>query len=309
MREDTSTSAERERRALVLSLVGAALMTCLASGFYAWTGSEAVLLDAVFNAITLVMAILTIRVSKLVQGQESARFQFGHNLFEAMLNTGKGAIIFVVCVASAFSAIQALVAGGRAMLVGPAVSYAVLATAICTALALVLHRLAERDASPLVALDALNWKMNALISGLVAVTFGLALLLEGTQLDFLVPFVDPALVLFLVVAIAKMPLDIIRKGLGELLLGAPEAELSQKCLASLRVELAAIEHEDVRIRMSKMGRLLYVLVHVLERAAEAPLSAQVRDRTRNQIERALRSLHPDVTVDVLFTREAWRLAP
>lgn len=292
-----------ERNALMTSLIGALMMTGLGIGFFVLTRSEAILLDAVFNAVTFAMSALTLRVARLIHGRDSKRFQFGHYSFEAMLNTMKGVIILVVCIGAAASSVQAIIGGGREFELGIASVYAIVATAICSTVALVLRRRARVVHSPLVDLDAFNWRVNALISAVVAATFMVASVLKNTRWSGIVVYVDPVLVLLLVLGVMKFPLDIVRRGVFQLLLAAPNPELQAECSAQLAIALGSPGYKRVEVRMSQVGRLLYVLVQILVGDDHGPQPLDDQDRVRTRIASALQGLHPELVVDVLFTRQ------
>ena len=64
-----------ERRALKLSIVGAAVMAGLGIGFAFLTRSEAILLDGFFSLINFAMGILSLKVARMVSQPDDERFQ------------------------------------------------------------------------------------------------------------------------------------------------------------------------------------------------------------------------------------------
>lgn len=292
-----------ERNALMISLLGALVMTGLGVGFFVLTRSEAILLDAVFNTVTFAMSVLTLRVAALIHGPDSERFPFGYFSFEVMVNTIKGAIILVISVGAAASAIHSIIGGGRELELGFASVYAILATAISSIVFLVLRKRARVLHSLLVDLDAFNWRVNALISAAVAAAFIVAFVLQDTPWSAVAVYVDPVLVLLLVLGIMKFPIDIVRHGVFQLLLAVPDPELQAKCSAQLDTVLHRPSYKRVSVRMSQVGRLLYIQVQVLVGDGDGPQSLDDQDRVRSRIASALKGLHPELVVDVLFTHQ------
>lgn len=302
--KEAKLKVANERNALMTSLLGALVMTGLGVGFFVLTRSEAILLDAVFNAVTFAMSVLTLRVAALIHGRDSERFPFGYFSFEVMVNTIKGAIILVISVGAAASAIHSIIGGGRELELGFASVYAVLATAISSIVFLVLRKRARVLHSPLVDLDAFNWRVNALISAAVAVAFIVAFVLQDTPWSAVAVYVDPVLVLLLVLGIMKFPIDIVRHGVFQLLLAAPDPELQAKCSAQLDTVLHRPAYKRVSVRMSQVGRLLYIQVQVLVGDDDGPQSLDDQDSVRSRIASALEGLHPELVVDVLFTHQS-----
>ena len=67
-----------ERRVLWLSGLGALGLGVLAIGGAVLTGSVAILLDAAFNLTFFVIALVTLRVARLVQQPDDEDFPFGY---------------------------------------------------------------------------------------------------------------------------------------------------------------------------------------------------------------------------------------
>ena len=78
-----------EARALRLSLAAYLFMAILGIAFAVLTRSSAILLDGSFNFISLVIALIAMRVSRLQDIQRSDNFHFGYAQFEPLLNIGR----------------------------------------------------------------------------------------------------------------------------------------------------------------------------------------------------------------------------
>ncbi len=81
---------EQETKALRLSVVMNLIMAALGLGFGWISGSQAILLDGFFSLIGFAMALVTIRVARLVSQPADQHFHFGYAQFEPFLNTVKG---------------------------------------------------------------------------------------------------------------------------------------------------------------------------------------------------------------------------
>ncbi|MEL7142420.1 MAG: cation transporter, partial [Cyanobacteria bacterium J06573_11] len=108
------TAANRiERRALKLTLWGNAAIAFLGLAFALRTQSEAIFLDGLFSAIHLAISLLSLYISRLIQQPGDDDYPFGYAMFEPFLNMGKGLAITVVALFALFTAIKALMEGGR----------------------------------------------------------------------------------------------------------------------------------------------------------------------------------------------------
>lgn len=293
----------KENYALKLSVAGSVFMTVLGIGFAILTRSEAILLDGLFNLITFVMSLLTLKVATLIQKGESANFQFGYYGFEPLLNAIKGFIILILCI-FAVSSVEALLQGGRQLQVGSAVIYAIIATLVCFIVAFSLKHYSKQQHSPLVDIDAFNWMVNGVISGGVALTFVIAFFLQNTAWSHFVPYVDPVLVCLLVLAVIKLPFQTIWDSVKQLLFASPESQLEQECRKRIQSLLHHELFEQSQIRMALMGRVFHVLVHVLVPESHQANQIHRSDQIRKKLFSSIDDLHPGLVLDVVFTGDA-----
>jgi cation diffusion facilitator family transporter len=292
-----------EQRGLQLSVWGALGMAALGIGFALLTGSMAVLLDGFFSLIGFGIGLISLKVARLIQQPGDADFQFGYAAFEPMLNLGKGLMIALVTLFAVFSAVNAVLHGGRPINSGWGVVYALVAAVGCLIIALSQHRLSKRVNSPLLAVDSKNWLIDGSISGAVALAFIGGVFLDRSSLAHWVDYLDPVLVILLGVATAVIPISIIRTSLWEALLGAPDRQTQGRLAAALRAVLDEHGAKDHRLRMTKAGRSHYVMMHVIPGGDTASVDIARLDGLRDELERAMRAELPSCELDVVFTND------
>jgi len=297
---------EAERRALWMSVVGALFFAGLGFGFSILTDSEAILLDGFFSLIGFFMGLLSLRVARLVQGPDDRHFHFGYAAFEPMLNMAKGLIILGVCAFAFASALGTALDGGSDIQAGWGVLYAGIATLGCFALAGVQLRVAKTTGSQLVAVDAKSWLIDGLMSFVVAIAFGVAFWLSSTGLAHLVPYVDPGLVMLLTLLMIPIPIRIMARGAGELLKTAPEASVQTEIRSRVGEVLDEAGLDRRVMRMARVGREFWLLIHVLVAADHEIGDVASADRIRERIHSIAAAVEPGMVVDVMFTgREDW----
>jgi len=243
---------DREASALRLSAYATAFFGVVGTWFGVWLDSEAILLDGIFNWISFAMALVSLRVARLVERPGDEEFPFGYAAFEPMFNAIKGLIILAVCAFACASAVGAILDGGREIVAGWGIVYAVIATVGCLAIALFQRRIARRTGSQLVEVDSRAWLVDGLMSVVVAAAFVGAWMLEGTQWSAGAPYVDPALVILLTVLMVGIPVRIVLRGAGELLMVAPEPEVEREIRS--RVE-DVLDRDGLKKRVIRIVRI------------------------------------------------------
>lgn len=296
-------SALLERRALWRSVWGNLFFAGLGFGFAASSESEAILLDGFFSLVAFVLSLLTIRVAKLVKGPADEWFHFGYAAFEPMLNTIKGLLLLGICGFSLVSAINALMHGGRALNPGWALVYSVVAASGAGLLAGVQKRAARATGSPLLEVDVKNWKIDSLLSAGVGVAFLAAFLLRDSQWSEFLPYVDPTLVILLVVLMIRDPVKIVVEGVGELLAVSPEDSIKLQVRDEFVRQVEEYPVISFNLRMLKAGRTHYLLAHVVVEPESRIDDIRAQDALRRQINSGLKKLQPPWEVDVVFVAD------
>ena len=297
-----------ERGALLLSAGAALALGLVGVAAALLTGSGAILLDGLFNLCFFAIALLALRVARLVARPDDERYPFGYLFFEPLINTGKGLLVLGVSLFALADAAAALLAGGRPVVFGPAILYAVAATLACIGVALLLRRAQRRAPSPLVAADVDNWTVNALVSGGVLAGFVLATVLDRRGHPGAAAYVDPAMVALVVLVSIAVPVRMAAGGLLALLNRAPAPALVADMESAVRSALGDLPVRRLWVRAIRPGRTAYIVVHAVL-APETPLDLPASDRLRGAIIAALAARHGPMLADVIFTAVEAYAAP
>lgn len=293
----------REQKILLYAAIGQLFFAALGIVFAFLTDSAAIMLDGFFSLIGFGISLLTLRVARLVQQPDDEWFHFGYARFEPLLNLSKGIVILGVCGISLASAIQALLHGGRQLNLGPAVIYSILAVVGCFTVAILLSRAAKKTGSPLIEVEVHTWRIDAIMSLGVLAAFVAAFFVDRTQWSHLVNYVDPALVVILVLAVISTPIRIVIEGLGELLGAAPRESVQREVEEKFEELLAGYPVEKTVLRMERVGRTSYLLAHVVVEPNLELTGIEELDDLRRKIAAGIQELHPSWIVDTVFVAD------
>ncbi len=294
------TAEQTERKALLVSAIGALCLAGLGIGFALLTESDAILLDGVFSGIGFFMAILTMKVSKLVRQPDDEHFQFGFAHFAPLLNVIKSLLMVTLCSFALVSAISALFTGGRSMNVGPAVIYGLIASGIGVVLALYLRRASRKTRSPLVALDAEGALIDMAMSAAVLLSFVGGWFLADSDWSQYVDYLDPAVVTLLCLVSLPVPAKILYQNGREVLLAAPDRGLQGQVREKLYVAFEGFEFEDYRIRMVKLGDVISVVVHAKPATGHPQPTLEQLDAMRLAFRQSIQDLGLRGSADVIL---------
>ena len=308
---DTSAiwKSRAERKALILSAAGNLIIGVVGIIIAAVSKSQAIMLDGLFNLSYLATGLFTLKVAALVQQGDDERFPFGYAFFEPLVNGMKGVLVLGISIMALVGAVQALFSGGRAIAAGTAIAYGIFAATACCVLAWVTHRGAKRSGSPLVIADAENWLVNGAISSAVLLAFISILIIRNTSLKFLIPYIDPSLVLVVVLISISVPVRMAWQALMELLNRTPSRDIYQEVEDIVRNSTTHLPVQKLYVRVIQPGRSRMVLVHVV-----LPIEFQVDglamlDAIRSETLEKLKKAHLATALDMIFTTDVLWGAP
>ena len=297
---------DQEKKALKLSAGMALFMAALGITFGLLTQSDAIMLDGFFSLVGFAMAVVTIRVAWLVQQPPDEHFHFGYAQFEPFLNTVKGLLMIGVSGFAVAGAVDALLHGGRDLNAALAVIYAIIALSGCFVVAGLQRRAARRTGSPLLEVDYRNWLIDGILSGVVALVFVAALILGRTDWAHVVPYIDPVLVIVVVLAIIAVPIGIIRDGAREILGFAPARAIQDDVRGRVEGAIGDVPVKATHVSMMKIGRFFYILNQIVVSPEFRPGRVAELDEVRERIARAMDGFEPKPIIDTVFTEdEKW----
>ena len=292
-----------ERRALIISVIGTLVMAGLGIGFSLITGSNAILLDGIFSLIGFAAGLMALRVSRLVQQPDDSHYQFGYGSFEAFFNLVKGITIAIISVFALTDAVNALLGEGRPIEVGIALLYTVIVGISCLIVSVYLRSAAKKTQSPLLQLDARSWVIDGLLTVAVLIAFAVTLLIEDSDYAWMADYADPAIVATLIILIIPLPYTTIRDNVKQLLLSAPDKQMQARIHELLAPELEKIQKQDYLVRMTEVGRFLYMQMYIQLTPESEANNIVSQDAIRQDISDKLIAEFPNTSIDIIFTLE------
>lgn len=293
-----------ENRYLRMAAGGGAAIGVVGVAFSVLASSEAILLDGMFNLVYLVAALFTMRVARLVQLGASQDFPFGYAAFEPLVNGIKGCLMLGVMLMALEDAVRSILTGGHSIDPAPAVVYGIFAATTCWALAFVAGKAAKRTASPLIRADALNWQVNGAISTAVLVAFISVILITGTSLEFVAPYVDSSLVILVVIISVSVPVRMAWQALMELLARAPRPSTIKEVKETIKACVVELPVEKLFLRIIQPGRTRMVQAYVVLPEDYEVGHLGALDALQAETLARLKELHADTVLDMIFTASA-----
>jgi len=289
-----------EEKALKRSMVGAFVLAIWGIAMAGVSGSSVILLDGMFNLISGIMSFFSIEITRLISGKETRDYPLGYFAFESLFVLVKGASILVLLLMALYSNIEVLLSGGREPLLGLLTIYVALAVLGCVVIYLISRKGFKQTGSEILQAETNAWLVNAVISGGIGVAFGITMLLKGTPLGWIDRYVDQVLVIILSFVFIKDPLVLMKNGIKELLLAAPQNQYVKPFEEKLLPLKDQLHARAMAIEVIKTGRRLWLTVRLDPRDDEIKVDDFMQ--VKEKLSQLARDVYENTQTEVLLER-------
>jgi len=289
-----------EEKTLKKSMVGALLLAIWGIAMAAVSSSGVIMLDGMFNLISAIMSFFSLEITRLVSGKETRDYPLGYFAYESLIVLIKGASILVLLIMAVYSSIRVLLAGGREPALGLMTIYVGVAVLGCLVLYGMTKTGQRKTDSDILNAETRAWLVNAVVSGAIGVAFGVTLLLQGTRFGWIDRYVDQILVIGFSILFIKDPLVLMKNGLRELLLAAPQREYAEpyeKRILPLKEQLGA---RRLALEIMKTGRRMWVTVKIDPQ--EDTVSVGEFMETKRRLREIAREVYENTDSEVVLER-------
>jgi len=291
-----------EKKAIKLVMLGDFIMAVFGLVFFYLTRSQAILMDAVYPFVDMVAGLLTLRVVSLMAKQAHQSQPFGYAIFEPVMNFIKGILILLVILVGLYASIKAIILGGHHIEADIAVFYSVLATVINFALAYVLYRMNQTAQSSMIAVDLQGWIVGGILSVAVGLSFLAVIWMESAGYDEWVPYMDPFLLLALIIMMLPMPLKILKENGLQIIGRSDNAEHLAELQQRTSDVFADVPVVDIKLRALQEGRMIYVQAYI-QLQPQAAFDLNQQDDYRNRLYQQLKQTNDYLSLDVIYTAQ------
>ncbi len=241
-----------EKTALNLSLFGGAIFVLAEVAMSVYTHSQAVLLDAIYDTIELLMILLSLSIIPLLYKPSSEKRPFGYLQVESLFVVIKGFIMVAVTIGLILNNIGLVLHGGR-NIAFTKISYFELFAFLLSVIIIFLLSL-------LVTLEIQEWKIDAVASLGMAAAFFLPVAFPIP--DSLAPYLDQIIAIILSIFMLPTPIKSVITGLRDLFLLAPEEETVNEIKNLITPILSKNGYDKLYFDIVRTGRKLWISVYI-----------------------------------------------
>jgi cation diffusion facilitator family transporter len=264
-----------ERKLIKVSIFLGSILTIWAIVVGILVDSKSIIFDALFSMVGLSLSGISLLVNNFIRKPDDENLPFGRSQFEPFAITLQSAVIIFLCLYSLATSIMDILAGGKTVELGVALPYLIASIFICFVLWLYFKRQAVKLRSEYVRIESTEWQLDALLSFGVLIGLSLGYFLEDTSLSYLMPYLDPGMVLIISILFLRIPAKTFWKNVRELL-----QERIHEAAEKLAIDHAFI---DSLVRVAKTGSSYTVEIDFLLPKSSSNMQVEELDGLRQQL--------------------------
>ena len=226
-----------------------------------WSNSQAILMDAVFDAAELIVIGLSLFLTPFFYRPVSEKKPYGYSQFESVFIVVKGFMLISVTLGLITNNIQILLQGGRQLNHGQ-ISVFEFALAFFSLLVLMLMRhFHKKTSSPTVEAEIYGWKVDLLCSTGIALAFFAQLFLQNTPLRQISPYFDQLVAIVIALFMLPQPVKMIAGAFRSIFLFAPKEEVLQKVKEVAHKILDEYQYDGTFYDVVLTGRRMWISIY------------------------------------------------
>lgn len=226
------------------------------------TGSQAVLLDGVYDGVEFLMLLPSVFLIPLLYQPSNEKYPFGHMQMETVFIVAKGIIMVSVTVGLIFNSIRTLLTGGHSIDFGTVAWFELFAAVLGIAVTLYLVRKNKNMNSPLIAVEMQGWKIDSMLSFGMTAAFFLPMLMRFDWMNKISPYLDSILTIVLSMIMLPEPIRTVFLGIRDLLLISPEEETVEEIKAIVEPIIKESKCTEIYYDILRTGRKLWISAYI-----------------------------------------------
>jgi cation diffusion facilitator family transporter len=242
-----------ERKLIKISIGIGSLLTMWAIAVGILGDSKSIIFDALFSMVGISLSGVSLLVNNFIRKPDDDHLPFGRAQFQPFAITLQSSIIIFLCLYSLATSVMDIIAGGKTVELGIALPYLVASIFVCFLLWLYFKNKAEQLGSEYVRIESTEWQLDALLSFGVLAGLSLGYFLKNTSLEYMIPYLDPGMVVVISILFLRIPAITFWKNVRELLQFAPADEVEEKIHEVAEQISKKYQFLDSLVRVAKTG--------------------------------------------------------
>lgn len=255
-------TVKKEKSAMTISLYGNLFFVAVELIMAVYTGSQAVLLDAVYDGVEFLMLLPSIFLIPLLYKPSNEEHPFGYMQVETIFVVVKGITMIAVTIGLIFNNINIMLHGGHMISFQTVACFELFACVLGIAVSIYLKRKNRILNSPLVTVELEGWQMDSVISLGMTVAFLLPVFVPFDWFQPIVPYIDQIITIILSLSMIRVPVKTVIAGIRDLILMPPDEETIHEIKQTVEPIISEYRCSRLYYDIVKTGRKLWISVYI-----------------------------------------------
>ena len=253
---------KREKSAMSVSLYGNLVFVVIELVMALVTGSQAVLLDAVYDSVEFCMLLPSIFLIPLLYKPSNEEHPFGYMQIETIFVVVKGITMTAVTFGLIFNNINLMLHGGHIVSFHTVAGFELFACILGIIVTVYLYYKNKQMESPLINMEMQGWRIDSFISLGMTVAFLLPMLIPFDWFQHIVPYLDQLITIVLSLVMIPTPIHTVITGIRDLMLIPPEEETIDDIKENIEPIIGVYGHKNLYYDIVRTGRKLWISVYI-----------------------------------------------
>ena len=249
---------EKERKAICFSLIAGIILLVIGIIMAIKTDSKAMLADALYDSIDIIIVILTLFLVKLYHAPVSEKKPFGFSQLESFFLLIKTFMILALNVSIIINAVISIINGGKEIDVITVSLFQFILFIGNLIVWLIIRNINKKINSPTVKAEVVAWKFDMIYSFGMAFAFFVIQALKETNFKSIIPYFDQVVVIISSIIMLPEVFKVLKENITSVLLFAPNKDLTDEIKSIIEKNLLNTNMKILHYDIIKTGRKTWI---------------------------------------------------
>ena len=252
---------EKEKKAISFSLIAGIILLIIGIMMSIKTDSKAMLADALYDSIDIIIVFLTLFLIKLYHTPISEKKPYGFSQLESFFLLIKTFMILALNVSIIINAVISIINGGKEIDVVTVSLFQFILFIGNLIIWLILRNINKKINSPTIKAEVVAWKFDMIYSFGMAFAFFAIQILKGTSFKDVILYFDQIVVIVSSIIMFPELFNVLKENLTSVLLFAPNKDLTGEIKKTIDKNLLNTNMEILHYDIIKTGRKIWVSIY------------------------------------------------
>ncbi len=252
---------EKEKKAISFSLIAGIILLIIGIMMSIKTDSKAMLADALYDSIDIIIVFLTLFLIKLYHTPISEKKPYGFSQLESFFLLIKTFMILALNVSIIINAVISIINGGKEIDVVTVSLFQFILFIGNLIIWLILRNINKKINSPTIKAEVVAWKFDMIYSFGMAFAFFAIQILKGTSFKDVILYFDQIVVIVSSIIMFPELFNVLKENLTSVLLFAPNKDLTGEIKKTIDKNSLNTNMEILHYDIIKTGRKIWVSIY------------------------------------------------